>query len=113
MTDLNQQQILFGSGTPNGNQLALTAAFQEAHKATAGADGQVDLVSCEVANPTAGAIELTVGWAGQAAGDTIVVSIPAKSGVVLVLDRRPLAKGQSVWLKGNGLNAFTYVGRLS
>ena len=114
MTDLTQQQILFGSGTPDGLQIALTTSFQTLHEAVAGTTGK-DLVTVALCNPTAGALDYTIGWGAQAAKDLIVGTLAAKSGIVLVVEARPLSGGQCVFAKGSGagINAACYVGRLT
>lgn len=116
MTNLNEQQIMFGSGTPNGTQITLSANYQVLHTAVGGVAGQVDLVSVEIVNSTAAPIDVTIGWASNIAGPAaheIIQTIAIKSGVVLVIDRRPLAKGLSVYAKGLNLYAFCYLGRLT
>lgn len=117
MTDLNQQQILFGSGTPDGLmvELAVTPSWTTLHVATGGKTGVVDLVTLTVTNRTAGALDLTVGFGGQANKDSIVLTVQGKTGQILVLDREPLSQGQTVYAKtsGAGLNARVTVGRLS
>lgn len=116
MTDLNHPKLMFASGLKDGLQVELpTASFQDLHRCVGGVDGTVDLVTIELTNRTAGPLDYTIGWGGTANKDLIIGTLATKSGVVVAVNARPLARGQVVSAKasGAGINAYAKVARYS
>lgn len=105
------------SGSTNGRPIAVAATSSPGttlHAATS-TSGQVDEVSIYVTNVDASARELTLERGGTSTSDTLKVTIPAKSGDVLVMDGLRFNGGVVIkaWASAaNVLNATVVVNRV-
>lgn len=117
MIALESPVFLFASGCGNGRLLAVTGTATgtavQVHEAVRGANG-VDFLTIEANNISAGAVLLTIEWAGTTAAEQIQVSIPSRAEMTVVCDRAPIQQGLTVKAfaaSANVINLRAYVQR--
>lgn len=99
------------SGSTDGKQIAVGATSTTVHTAHATA---LDEIWMWGTNPTAAAIEITIEWGGTTAADNLLVTVPLKSGDLLIIAGKILTNSLVFGVKAStGLNVSGYVNRIA
>ena len=105
------------SGSANGKPIKVTStttgAADTIHTAVAGASN-IDLIDVYATNNSASAVDVSLGWGGVTADETIgPISIPADAGPVKIADKFMLQNGLIVKAWAGSANVIFITGLVS